>query len=181
LGIIIKKIQSLHIPVKAARIADVGSGAGLPGIPLAIVLQDNRFTLIERKGRRAGFLRGVIKTLNLINVVVEEEEMEKVKPGRFDIVTFRAFRPLEPKMFKKLSRLCPQGGTQGGPQGGILAAYKGRHDKASAEMAELEKALPHLAGRWELIPCPVPMLDEQRHLLLVNLLDPKPNQTKILF
>ena len=147
-----------------SRIADVGSGAGLPGIPLAIMLPDSEFTLIERKGRRSGFLRNTLATLadkkhnNLSNVSVEEQEMEKVKPHRFTMVTFRAFKPLDPKILKKLFRLCANGG--------VLAAYKGRRSKIEAEMAELE--LSSQTIQWELIPCPVPMLDEERHLLLIN-------------
>ncbi|MDR0456065.1 MAG: class I SAM-dependent methyltransferase, partial [Treponema sp.] len=73
----------------ALHIADVGSGAGLPGIPLAIVMPDAEFTLIERKGRRAGFLRNIQTTLGLSTVVVEEAEMEKTQTGRFNVVTFR--------------------------------------------------------------------------------------------
>jgi 16S rRNA (guanine527-N7)-methyltransferase len=148
------------------RVADVGSGAGLPGIPLAIALPDGEFTLIERKGRRAGFLRDTLTSLavknsnGLSNVSVEEQEMEKVKPRRFTLVTFRAFKPLEPKIFKKLFRLCAEGG--------VLAAYKGRRSKVEAEMAELERQMPTQTIRWELIPCPVPMLDEERHLLLIS-------------
>jgi len=146
-----------------SRVADVGSGAGLPGIPLAIVLPDSEFTLIERKGRRSGFLRNTLAVLtdknrNGLHISVEEQEMEKVKPHRFTMVTFRAFMPLEPKILKKLFRLCAEGGA--------LAAYKGRRNKIEAEMAELE--LPSQAIQWELIPCPVPMLDEERHLLLIN-------------
>jgi len=142
------------------RIADVGSGAGLPGIPLAIAMPHAEFTLIERKGRRANFLRNTLITLELVNGVVEEAEMEKTEKGRFSLVTFRAFKPLEPKMYKKIFRLCGEGGC--------LAAYKGRREKSEAEMAALEKALPGLAGRWELIPCTVPFLDEQRHLLVIR-------------
>ena len=142
------------------HIADIGSGAGLPGIPLAIALPDSRCTLMERMGRRAGFLRHVQAALNLHNVTVEEAEMEKVQPGRFSLVTFRAFRPLEPKMFKKLFRLCDEGGS--------IAAYKGRHCIATAEMTALENANPALGSNWELFPCPVPMLDEERHLLVIN-------------
>ena len=153
LGIICGTCDTRHI-------ADIGSGAGLPGIPLAIALPDSRITLIERMGRRAGFLRHIVKALDLGNVYIEEAEMEKIPRGRFSTVTFRAFRPLEPKIFKKLSRLCGDGGT--------LAAYKGRKCRAESEMAELEKSLPHLAGCWELLPCPVPMLDEERHLLVVK-------------
>jgi len=158
LGIISRKCD-------LSRIADVGSGAGLPGIPLAIALPDSEFTLIERKGRRSGFLRKTLAALvnknnRFSNVSVEEQEMEKVKPHRFTMVTFRAFRPLDPKILKKLFRLCAEGGT--------LAAYKGRRSKVEAEMAELEQQMPNQTIRWELIPCPVPMLDEERHLLLFS-------------
>ena len=144
----------------AYRVADVGSGAGLPGIPLAIVLPRAKFTLIERSGRRATFLRNTRTVLGIGNVTVEEGEMEKVKPGRFSLVTFRAFRPLEPKIYKKLHRLCAEDG--------VLAAYKGRLEKIHAEMAALEGALPNLTGSWELLPCPVPFLNEQRHLVVVH-------------
>jgi len=158
LGIISRKCN-------VSRIADVGSGAGLPGIPLAIALPDSEFTLIERKGRRTGFLRNTLEALvnnnyRLSNVLVEEQEMEKVKPHRFTMVTFRAFKPLDPKSLKKLFRLCAEGG--------ILAAYKGRRSKIEAEMAELEQQMPTQTIRWELIPCPVPMLDEERHLLIIS-------------
>jgi len=157
LGIISRKCNLSHV-------ADVGSGAGLPGIPLAIALPDSEFTLIERKGRRSGFLRNTLASLGdkngscLSNVSVEEQEMEKVKSHRFTMVTFRAFKPLEPRILKKLFRLCAEGG--------VLAAYKGRRTKIEAEMAGLEP--PSQTIRWELIPCPVPMLDEERHLLLIK-------------
>jgi len=141
-------------------IADVGSGAGLPGIPLSIALPQASFSLIERKGRRAHFLRNAQEALCLSNVTVEEAEMEKVKRNRFSLVTFRAFRPLETKIYKKLIRLCNDGG--------ILAAYKGRRSKTEAEMTALEKEMPILCGNWELLPCTVPGLDEERHLLVIN-------------
>jgi len=156
LGIISRKCD-------VSRIADVGSGAGLPGIPLAIALPDSEFTLIERKGRRSGFLRNTLEVLaaqnhRLSNISVEEQEMEKVKSHRFTMVTFRAFKPLDPKILKKLFRLCAQGG--------VLAAYKGRRSKVEAEMAALEP--PNQTTRWELIPCPVPFLEEERHILIIR-------------
>jgi len=166
LGIIVDSLAKSGFAVGSppggalVQIADVGSGAGLPGIPLAIAMPDAQFTLIERKGRRARFLRKTLEVLGLPNVSVEEEEMEKVKPGRFTLVTFRAFRPLEPRIHKKLARLCTNGG--------ILAAYKGRHEKTETEMATLEQAVPSVAGRWEILPCPVPGLNEERHLVLVH-------------
>jgi 16S rRNA (guanine527-N7)-methyltransferase len=138
-----------------SHIADVGSGAGLPGIPLAICLPDCRFTLIERKTRRAVFLQNTLAVLGLPNAAVEEREMEKAPRFRFDLITFRAFRPLEPAILKGLFRLLAPGG--------VLAAYKGRQEKIAAEMG----AVRDLVGSWEAIPCPVPFLEEERHLVVI--------------
>lgn len=136
-------------------LADVGSGAGLPGIPLAIALPRLHVTLIERMGRRAGFLRNVQAILALPNIEVAEGEMEKQKPGMYDIIAFRAFHPLEGRLLGALERLLK-------PKG-VLAAYKGRMAAIQAETEPLD-----LTGRWEVIPCPVPFLDEERHLLLIS-------------
>ncbi|MDR1277797.1 MAG: class I SAM-dependent methyltransferase, partial [Treponema sp.] len=103
LGIMRRLLRSFPPP---HTIADAGSGAGLPGIPLAICLPQTQVILIERMGRRAGFLRNALAVLGLSNVRVEETEMEKAPPGRCHIVTFRAFRPLEPRLLKGLFRLC---------------------------------------------------------------------------
>ncbi|MDR1326720.1 MAG: 16S rRNA (guanine(527)-N(7))-methyltransferase RsmG [Treponema sp.] len=136
-----------------ARIADVGSGAGLPGIPLAIALPDCSFTLIERMGRRAGFLRNTQAVLALPNVTIEEKELEQAGGACFDLVVFRAFKPLEPALLKSLfALLAPDG---------VLAAYKGR---ASAIADEIRR----LNAVCELIPIQTPFLDEERHLLLIQ-------------
>jgi 16S rRNA (guanine527-N7)-methyltransferase len=153
LGIIQRLLRASPLP---RRIADAGSGAGLPGIPLAICLPDLSFTLIERMGRRAGFLRNVQAVLGLSNVTVEEKEVEKAEPERYTLVTFRAFRPLEPRTIRSLFRLCAPDG--------FLAAYKGRREKIEAEMAAAGKA----AGPWEAIPCPVPFLAEERQLVVIK-------------
>jgi 16S rRNA (guanine527-N7)-methyltransferase len=139
----------------SVRIADVGSGAGLPGIPLAICLPDCRFTLIERKTRRAVFLRNTLTALGLPNAEVEEWEMEKAPRFCFGLICFRAFHPLDVRLLKMLFRLLAPGG--------VLAAYKGRQEKIAAEMG----AVRDLVGSWEAIPCPVPFLDEERHLVVI--------------
>jgi 16S rRNA (guanine527-N7)-methyltransferase len=141
------------------NLADVGSGAGFPGIPLAICMPGVRFTLIERMGRRAGFLRDCTAVLGLSNVTVEETEMEKAKGGRFNLVVFRAFRPLEPILKGLLGLLVP---------GGVLAAYKGREQAVKEEMAEAEKSAPEIVGKWEVIPLTVPFLDEERRLVIIR-------------
>jgi len=141
------------------QIADAGSGAGLPGIPLAFALPNFDFTLIERMGRRAGFLLNTKASLNIPNITVEEGELEKTSPERFNLVTFRAFKPLEPKLLKTLFKVCANGG--------VIAAYKGRREKTEQEMAPLKK-LSLLDCGWEAIPYKVPFLDEDRHLLVIK-------------
>ena len=137
-------------------LADAGSGAGLPGIPLAICLRGMRFTLIERMGRRANFLRNVLAVLGLLHVTVEETELERAPPGRFDLVTLRAVSPLTPAFTTSLFRLLRQGG--------IIAAYKGRRETAEAELAGLSE----LPCTTELVPLTVPFLNEERCLALIK-------------
>ena len=77
--------------LRGNRIADVGSGAGLPGIPLAIVKPEIEFTLIESRGKRARFLEHVRGALELENVVVENARAEDLLPEQpFATVLARA-------------------------------------------------------------------------------------------
>lgn len=79
------------------NIADIGSGAGFPGIPLAIYFKDKIFTLIEPLNKRANFLKVVIETLNLQNVKIiakRSEDLGKDYKESFDIVTARAVAKL---------------------------------------------------------------------------------------
>ena len=77
--------------LRGDRVADVGSGAGLPGIPLAIARPEIEFTLIESRGKRARFLEHVRGTLELDNVVVEHARAEGLSPQRpFATVLARA-------------------------------------------------------------------------------------------
>jgi 16S rRNA (guanine527-N7)-methyltransferase len=163
LGIIVRTLAGVDAPA----IADAGSGAGLPGIPLAICLAPSRaaVTLIERMGRRAGFLRNTLAILGLPGLDVEEKEIEMARCGRFDMVVFRAFRPLDPPVYRALVRLLRAGG-----ESRALAAYKGRMDSVVREMRALETSLKEGDDSlfWEASPCPVPFLDEERHLLLIR-------------
>lgn len=77
-------------PVAGARWVDVGSGAGLPGIPLAIAYPETSFTLVEPQQRRAGFLELTVEDLGLDNVVVEARRIQQVR-DRFDVAVTRAF------------------------------------------------------------------------------------------
>jgi 16S rRNA (guanine527-N7)-methyltransferase len=76
------------------RAYDLGSGAGLPGIPLAIVLPRCRFTLAESRAKRSAFLELAVEQLGLSNVDVHAGSAETLPTGA-DVVTARAFAPLE--------------------------------------------------------------------------------------
>ena len=76
------------------RVADVGSGAGVPGIPLAIAEPNRHFTLIESRGKRAAFLRHVQGMLGLVNVDVQHRRVESMNDaGNFDTLLARALAP----------------------------------------------------------------------------------------
>jgi len=167
--LILKHILDSLAPLKTIRgfskeprlIADVGSGAGLPGIPLAICLPDTEFTLIERMGRRAGFLRNTIAALGLPNVRLAEAEIEKLSLSpeeRFDLVVFRAFKPLDPVILKHLSKILVPGG--------IIAAYKGRKKSIEEEMGKIDLLRAKIS--LDIIRLEVPFLEEERHLLVIR-------------
>lgn len=79
--------------VRGTTLADLGSGAGLPGIPLAIARPDIRVTLVESSGKKARFLRESVRSLPLANVRVEQSRVQDTT-GKFDTVTARAFASL---------------------------------------------------------------------------------------
>jgi 16S rRNA (guanine527-N7)-methyltransferase len=138
----------------SAVVADVGSGAGLPGIPLAILMPEQRFVLIERSARRAGFLRNVVAACRLANATVCEQQV-RATDERFEAITYRAFHPLTPELLDDLRRILNPGG--------LVAAYKGSRVRAIGEIEWLPGDV--IA---ELVPLLVPGLDEERHMLLLR-------------
>jgi len=156
LGPILRALDRDGSAPHSLSIADAGTGAGLPGLPLACALSSFQFTLIERMGRRIGFLQNTLAVLGLENVRLEQADIEKARSGPFDLITFRAFRPLEPPILKALLKLLK-------PEG-VLGAYKGRLEKIREEMAPIES----LIGSWEAIPVQVPFLNEERHLVVIR-------------
>jgi 16S rRNA (guanine527-N7)-methyltransferase len=109
-------------------VADVGSGAGLPGIPMAIAAPDTDFVLIEPMDRRASWLQEVVDELDLENVEVVRARAEEVEGGQFEVVTARAVAALD-----KLLRLC----VPLLKPGGRVIALKG--SKAPEEILEAKK------------------------------------------
>ncbi len=124
-------------------VADVGSGAGLPGIPMAIAAPESNFVLIEPMERRASWLQEVVGELDLENVEVIRARAEEVEGGEFDVVTARAVAALD-----KLLRLC----VPLLKPGGKVIALKG--SKAPEEILEAQKLKKKLKiESFEIVVC----------------------------
>ena len=133
---------------------DVGSGAGLPGIPVALACEDSSVTLLESSQKKAAFLRQAVAELGLNNVKVVCNRVEAWQiPECFDVVISRALSEVS-KFVELAGRLaCPAG---------TLAAMKGAYPRD-----ELER----LPASWRLeavIPLAVPGLRAARHLVLIR-------------
>ena len=127
-------------------LADLGSGAGFPGIILAIMLDKNEVVLIERMKRRVDFLRNVILRCKLTNVRIIDRDVKEVNE-HFDVVTCRAFHPIY-DIIKDVDRIMKKDGA--------FMAYKGQRSYVEAELSDLVG----YTRRFDEIK--VPFLDEPR-------------------
>lgn len=145
-----------HLPLGAsACIADAGSGAGLPGIPLALARPQWHVALIEANQKKAAFLRQARIELELANVEVHEGRVEAWQPpDRFGLVISRAFTRLADFVATCRHLVAPRG---------MLAAMKGKHPQA--ELGDLPPDVQCNA----VIALDVPFLKSERHLVLCEL------------
>ncbi|PJK02590.1 16S rRNA (guanine(527)-N(7))-methyltransferase RsmG [Lysobacteraceae bacterium NML75-0749] len=113
--------------VPDAALADLGTGPGLPGIPLAIACPDTQVTLVESNGKKARFLRQAVRTLGLANARVAESRAEALdEPGQYAAITARALATLD--------KIIAFGGHLLAP-GGVLLAMKA--ETVAEEAAQL--------------------------------------------
>lgn len=132
-------------------LADLGTGPGLPGIPLAIATPALHVTLVESNGKKARFLREAVRRLGLGNASVAESRIEAFRPAAaFDVITARALATLP--------QILALGGHLLGPHGRLLAMKGADFD---AELAALPDGWRALAVH----PLRVPGLAGQRHLV----------------
>jgi 16S rRNA (guanine527-N7)-methyltransferase len=140
--------------VAAKKLLDVGAGAGLPGIPLAIARPDLSVTLLDASHKKATFLRQARAELALPNVEVACERVEKWHPDTsFDIVVSRAFAELAEFVAQAKHLVAP---------GGAMLAMKGVHP--FEEIARV----PATHRVENVVELRVPTLDAQRHLVLLK-------------
>ena len=138
----------------AATLLDVGSGAGLPGIPLALALPDSRVTLLDSNHKKAAFLKQAVMELKLGNVEVVRERVETWQAAQgFEVVISRAFSDL-----------------------GEFVTLAGRHAAAGGRLLAMKGVHPYeeisqLPQGWQaqhVLPLTVPGLGAQRHLVVLG-------------
>ena len=145
---------AMHPYVQPGALADLGTGPGLPGIPLAIAKPELQVTLVESNGKKARFLREAVRQLKLGNARVAESRAEALaEPGAYTQITARALDTLD--------GIVAVGGHLLAPHGRLLA-MKGTHP--AAEIAALPPGWTALAVH----ALAVPGLDAERHLVEVG-------------
>ncbi len=144
---------SIQSHLRGPRVCDIGTGAGFPGIPLAIVNPERQFTLVDSTAKKLKFIEHVAQLLELSNIVTVHTRAESFRPDeRFDNVISRAVGPVE--QFVKWAGHLAVGG-------GRLLAMKGKFP---------EDEVKKLPNGWKLAAIhrlDVPGLDEERHLVEV--------------
>jgi 16S rRNA (guanine527-N7)-methyltransferase len=145
---------AINSALTGTRVADVGTGAGFPGLPLAVVNPARQFTLIDSVAKKLRFVAHAVELLGLENVMPLHSRVESVRVEvPFDSIVARAFAPL-PKLLTAVAHIC-------GPQSQVLSM------KGKWPVAELE-ALP--AG-WQVVRSKkllVPGIDAERCLIVLQ-------------
>ncbi len=140
------------LPASTQSVCDIGSGAGFPGIPIALVRADLSVTLIEPSRKRCAFLRHIVKRLHVANLEVIESGAEVVGERRFDAVLTRATFSAA-GLIKKTRHLLPRHG--------VFILSKG--EKAKEELTQIPDGF-----QAETITVALPGTDIERKLIIVT-------------
>jgi 16S rRNA (guanine527-N7)-methyltransferase len=136
------------------RILDIGTGAGLPGIPLAIACPERDFVLLDSSSKKLRFVQQTLGILNLDNVTLEDSRVEEFQPeALFDTVICRAFSDL-PDFYRYAARLCNEGGR--------MLAMKGVYPMTEVECLDDKSVID------DVVSLKVPGLDAERHLVIMH-------------
>lgn len=153
------------------HLADIGTGAGFPGIPLKLAAPRLKVSLIDGTGKKITFLRQVIAALELTNAEAVQGRAEELgrnsaHRGQYDIVTARAVAPLNTLAEYMLPMVR---------RNGYALVYKGA--SAPDEFIDARRAIDLLGGEAvRLAPVEVPYLDAERYIVLIKKVDRTPQQ-----
>lgn len=140
--------------VEGQRVIDIGTGAGLPGIPLAICLPEIEFVLLDSNAKKTRFVQQAVLELKLKNVTVCHSRVEQYHPeNRFNTVITRAFASLPTIVELTEHLLC---------KGGVVLAMKGQSPDAELE---------HMPQKTTVIPIQVPGIEAERCLVRIESLE----------
>ena len=136
------------------RILDVGTGAGLPGIALAIACPEREFVLLDSSSKKLRFVQQTLGILKLDNVTLENCRVEEYRPeALFDTITCRAFSDL-PDFYRHTAHLCSKNGK--------MLAMKGVYPMTEIECIENKELID------DVVALKVPGLDAERHLVIMH-------------
>jgi len=153
---ILRPIDAIFAERGTVRALDVGSGGGLPGIPLAIVRPGGDVTVVDKVQKKVSFLTQAKVELGLANLTCVHARVEELRDVAFDLVLSRAFSTLEAFVRSTRPILAP---------GGTWAALKGAFP--TAELRQLERSFPDVRV-VDVVRLRVPRLDAERHLVLLQ-------------
>ena len=140
--------------LEGRRVLDIGTGAGLPGIPLAIACPEREFVLLDSSSKKLRFVQQTLAILKLDNVTLEHARIEDYQPQeRFDSVMCRAFSELR-ELYRHAARLCT--GT------GRILAMKGIYPVAEIESLEDRDVIE------QVVSLSIPGLEAERHLVCMR-------------
>lgn len=141
------------MPQGALKVADIGSGAGFPGVPIKIIRPEIEMYLIESSVKKSLFLRHIIKLLKINNIEVIEERVEKIrKTFIVDIAMTRALFTID-DFIKRASPIVKDGG--------VLIHSKG--PKVREELKRLKDT------NYEIIPCNLPLTQIKRYIVVIRI------------
>lgn len=140
--------------LRGDRILDVGTGAGLPGIPLAIACPEREFVLLDSSSKKLRFVQQTLGILKLDNVTLANARVDEYQPENlFDTIVCRAFSDL-PDFYRNTSRLCNSGGC--------ILAMKGVYPMTEVESLDDKSVIS------DVVALKVPGLDAERHLVKMH-------------
>ncbi len=171
LPIIREEVGEASMSLRPLHLADIGTGAGFPGIPLKIAAPHLNVVLIDGTGKKISFLRNIITTLGLTGIETvqgraEELGRQSAFRGHFDLVTARAVAPLNTLVEYILPLVRNYG---------LAVIYKGAG--ATEEFGDARRAIELLGGETvRLAPVDVPLLDGIRYVVLIKKIKETPPQ-----